>query len=118
MIAMSLLSPILEDEHLTRGLGDPEARLLVEWVVEQAEQTAEAEGQADAILHIQGLCRRARAIGRFVLLWCHHHDHGGACQLAASERFDWPLPSCEIDPYDLTAEILDWEERRRPRCAA
>ena len=28
-----LLSRILDDEALTRGLGDAEARLLVEWLV-------------------------------------------------------------------------------------
>ncbi|MBV9124983.1 MAG: hypothetical protein JO112_16640, partial [Planctomycetes bacterium] len=35
-------SPILQDDALTRGLGDPEARVLVEWLVEQVERLASA----------------------------------------------------------------------------
>ena len=33
----ALLEPVLDDELLTRGLGDEEARLLIDWLVDQAE---------------------------------------------------------------------------------
>src|SRR2546421_551043 len=109
MVAKSLLGPILSDENLTRGLGDAEARVLVEWLVEQAER-GHVQKQPELAKDIVRLCRRARSIVRFVHLWCHQHDHGAACQLAATERFAWPLPVCEVDPCDLMAEILAWEE--------
>src|SRR5690349_2346644 len=61
MLAKPLLSDILTDEGLTRGLGDPEARVLVEWLVDQAEGLADQPGETAA--RIRGLCRRGRAIG-------------------------------------------------------
>lgn len=112
MIARALLHPILEDENLTRGLGDAEARMLVEWLVGRTEQHPE-HPSATLGQDIQKWCRRARALSRFVYLWCHQSDHGAACQLAATERFPWPLPVCEVDPCDLMAEILAWEEEIR-----
>jgi len=110
MVARSLLGPILADENLTRGLGDAEARMLVEWLVERTE---EHDAPDDAFLSrlIQTWCRRARSLSRFVILWCYHNDHGAACQLAATERFSWPLPNCEVDPCDLMHDILAWEQR-------
>ncbi len=59
------------------------------------------------------LCRRARAIGRFVILWGHSRERGAACQLAAAERFTWPLPASAEDPCELMQFILDWETRQR-----
>lgn len=102
------LAPILHNDALTRGLGDAEARLLIEWLVERAEAHATGDA-ADLDTVVADLCRRARAVARFVFLWCHQHAHGAACQLAATERFPWPLPTDVIDPYDLMLDILCWE---------
>jgi hypothetical protein len=129
MLAKRLLSHILDNEALTRGLGDPEARLLVEWLVEQAEQlAATSSGEdrgAEALLadRIERLCRRARGVGRFVTLWCSRGGRGGAVQLAATERFYWPLPTATVDPCELMQSILDWEASHpqpdpRPRAAS
>ena len=41
---------------------------------------------------LRRLCRRARAIGRFVYLWSLQRLRGAAGQLAVAERFYWPLP--------------------------
>src|ERR1700674_763795 len=99
MLAKPLLSQILENDALTRGLADPEARILVEWLVEQAEQFAhDAMPREDVLNEVQRLCLRGRTIGRFVTLWCHNGERGAAVQLAATERFPWPLPSDEMDP--------------------
>jgi hypothetical protein len=110
MPATTFLTPILDSEALTRGLGDAEARLLVEWLVEQAE-AKHAAGLADDALAaaVADLCRRARAVARFVFLWCYQHSHGAAVQLAGAERFAWPLPCDVIDPYDLLLDILCWD---------
>lgn len=116
MLARKWVRHILDDDALTRCLGDPEARLLVEWLVEQAEQLAE-DATAGTIEH---LWRRGRAISRFVALWCYEQAPAGAMQLAASERFTWPLPIAADDPCGLMQSILSWEGRyssawRRPR---
>lgn len=112
MLAKALLNQILQNDSLTRGLGDPEARILVEWLVERAELLAEefdVEDESFAAT-IGRLCMRARGIGRFVALWCHERQRGAAIQLAAVERFSWPLPTdIRIDPCELMQAILDCE---------
>jgi hypothetical protein len=107
-----LIRAIVRDESLTRGLGDEEARMLVEWVVDWAELLAEAaRTEDDAQRLVNRLCRRGRAIRKFVSLWCDERrpNRSGATQLAASERFSWPLPSEDINPPDLMQHILKWE---------
>lgn len=106
---MSLLRSILNNEGLTRGLGDPEARMLVEWLVEQVEALARKERGAVLQLAVAHLCRRARALARFVSLWSDRATQGAACQLAATERFPWPLPRPDCDPCDLMHDILQYE---------
>src|SRR3954466_9163369 len=84
-LMQALLRPILADDALTRHLGDAEARLLVEWLVERAEGLeSDAEGPAK----VKALCRRARAISLFVGLWCYRGQPGAAAQLANTVRFD------------------------------
>ncbi len=113
-MANTLLAPILDDEALTRGLSDPEARILIEWLVDRAE-AIEHENlipeQTKAT--VNRLCRRARSISRFVSLW-GQEERGAACQLAATERFGWPLPNDAVDPCDLMQTILNWEGRTPP----
>jgi hypothetical protein len=105
----ALLQLILTDEALTRGLGDAEARILIEWLVDQAEQLARSASPG-ASAEVRRLCRRGRGIARFVALWCSG-DRAGACQLAAAERFVWPLPVAAVDPWELMQHILDCEPR-------
>ena len=110
MSLRALLTPILNDDHLTRRLEDAEARMLIEWLVAKAENLAahdpiESRVQAE----VRYWCRRARAIGRFVVLWCHERSASAALQLAATERFAWPLPTDAMDPCDLLSDILAWE---------
>src|SRR5947209_2575315 len=113
MPVRSLLSHILDDEALTRGLGDAEARLLVEWLVDQAEQWEAVRDDPDA--EVRKLCRRARAIARFVQLWCGR-SRGAALQLVGVERFAWPLPDdAEADPCDLMQTIIEWERENARR---
>jgi hypothetical protein len=108
----SLLRHVLRDEALTRGLGDIEARMLVEWVTDWTELLAEAaRNEDDAWSCVQRLCRRGRAIGRFVQLWGNPTSRGAASQLAAAERFGWPLPATSVDPGDLMHYILTWENQ-------
>jgi hypothetical protein len=109
-----LLRPILDNDSLTRGLGDAEARALIEWLVQRAEER-HAEAGLDAVpTEVARLCRRARAIARFVGLWCYSRAYAAACQLAATERFTWPLPAGAADPYELMADILYWEYQQAP----
>jgi len=112
MLSRPLLNRIVGDEALVRGLCDPEARVLIEWLVDRAEEGAEA-GPAEQV--VLALCRRGRAIGKFVALWTEG-ARAAAVQLAASERFAWPLPAAALDPCVLMQNILAWEDReaRRP----
>jgi hypothetical protein len=118
----SLLHPILREERLTRNLGDAEARFLIEWLVEQAEELISSEEQAAAEEGVDVLCRRGRAVAHFVRLWCGEKARGAAGQLAAAERFSWPLPPAHVDPYDLMRSILSCESdqfwQRRGTAAA
>jgi hypothetical protein len=110
MLTKPLLSPILANEALTRGLGDAEARILVEWLVDQAEQvTPTGPDDSAARREVEALCRRGRSIGRFVGLWSQPGLRGAAGQLAVAERFTWPFPSPEADPCEVMQAILVWE---------
>ena len=111
MLANPLLHHILGDDILTRRLGDAEARVLVEWLVEQAEDLAESLPAAAAEAEVRRLCRRGRAIARFVTLWCGERGRGAAGQLAVTERFAWPLPDAWVDPCELMQTIVSWENR-------
>jgi hypothetical protein len=114
MLTKDLLYPILSNEALTRGLGDAEARMLVEWLVEEADRRAALSDDGDAQGRgVQALCRWARAISRFVYLWSHAGLPGPAIQLAASERFGWPLPATWLEADELMEHILAWEARNR-----
>jgi hypothetical protein len=110
-----LLSHILDNDLLTRGLGDPEARMLVEWLVDRAERIADlAPSEESAQKQVQSLCRRGRAIGRFVGLWNQPRARGAAAQLAAAERFTWPLPPPTADPCEIMHSVLLWEADHPP----
>jgi hypothetical protein len=113
MQANPLLHHILADDALTRGLGDAEARVLVEWLVEEAEALADTAAPEQAAGEVRRLCRRGRAIARFVGLWCLERSCGAAGQLAAAERFAWPLPEAYVDPCELMQAIVSWEADQR-----
>src|SRR5690606_23482264 len=87
-------------------LGDIEARMLVDWVTDWTELLADAaRSDEDARVLVARLIRRGKAIGRFVALWSDPRARGSAAQLAAVERFAWPLPAGRVDPSDLRQEI-------------
>ena len=113
MLDRAFLRPILDDESLTRGLGDEEARLLVDWLVDRAENLA-ASSLAESARRerLAALCRRARAVGRFVRLWCHDEAYGAAMQFADAEAATWQLPRGPEDASELMARILRTEEQR------
>ncbi len=112
MRAEMFVNRVLDDESLTDGLNDPEARLLVEWLVERVEGIADkAESEPAAWKQVQALCKRVRAIRRFVSLWYHTGDRGAALQLAGAERFHWPLPEAQCDePCEFLQRALACEE--------
>lgn len=111
MLAKTVLHPILHNDALTRGLGDRESKLMIEWLVGQAERRAKGRGGEDVHDLVARLVRRARGIGRFIELWCYQGARGPATQLAAAEGFRWSLPAGRVDPCDLMIRILNWEAR-------
>ena len=110
MLARSLFDLILGDESLTRGLRDSEARLLIEWLVEQAEGLDRRSRDKSALVpQVRRMCQRARSVGRFIDLWFNQTSRASACQLWAAERFGWPMPDSEEEPYEALEAILAWE---------
>jgi hypothetical protein len=113
MQSTPLVRHILRDEAVTRGLGDVEARMIVEWLADRTEQLAsETSDEAVAWTQVRGLCRRARVIACFVRLWAVTGSRGSAAQLAAAERMLWPLPAGDTDPGELMEGILAWVDRQ------
>ena len=113
MQSLPLVRHVLSDDGLTRGLGDIEARMIVEWLVERAEEIADDARDDEAGWRtFRAASRRARAVSRFVCLWAEDDSRGAAAQLAASERLDWPLPTGPEDAGDLMGRILGYEARR------
>ena len=113
MLGRQLLSRVFDDDAVTRGLGDMEARVLVEWLVDRAEALiAAGMDECKAEREVARLRRRARSMSRFVALWCHLGERGAAGQFAAAERLHWPLPDDEADPRDLMEMIVEWEEQQ------
>ena len=107
-----LVRHILRDEAVTRGLGDVEARMIVEWLADRAEQVeATAPTEAAGWAMVRAACRRARVIATFVRLWTTGR-HGTALQFAGAERLHWPLPAGEVDPGELMEGILAWVDRQ------
>jgi hypothetical protein len=104
-----LLRDVLDDEALTRGLGDAEARVLVEWLVEETERLAEKLPPETAARDVKRLCKKGRAVARFVQLFSLDNAWGPALQLAATERFAWPLPDTRLEACELMQEIVFWE---------
>jgi len=115
MLARAFLQPILYDDRLTAALGDAEARLLVEFLVAQAERL---EGlQPDEALRqaIAQLCRRGRVLGRVVHLW-DTQQCLAASQLAASAGLAEALPpSRRLTGCRLMERLIAVESLR---CAA
>lgn len=112
MQSTPLVRHILRDEAVTRGLGDVEAQMIVEWLAGRAERVAvTAADEPTAWTQVRGHCRRARAIAAFVRMW-GVGDHGAAVQLAGAERLHWPLPAGDVDSGELMEGILAWVDRQ------
>jgi hypothetical protein len=112
MLSTPLVRHILRDEAVTRGLGDVEARMIVEWLAERAEQAAAImPTEAAAWASVRAACGRARVIATFVRLWTTG-NRGAALQLAGAERLHWPLPPGDVDPGELMETILAWVDRQ------
>lgn len=108
-----LVRHILRDEAVTRGLGDIEARMIVEWMADRAEQLAIIAPSDDiAWTLVRQLCRRARVIACFVRLYCDRESRGAAIQFTAAERLYWPLPTGDIEPGELMEGLLAWVDRQ------
>ena len=111
-----LIRALARDESLTRGLGDIEARMLVEWATGWAELLTQSASDAEhARQLVSRVRRRAGTVGQFVRLWCDPRTRPAACQLAAAERATWPLPPGRMDPADLMHAVLTWEQPE-PTC--
>lgn len=98
MVADACIDQVMHDDRLTHGLADPEARLLVEWLVDQAEAIPRTGlGECDQQLAWTICYRRAKALRQFVSLWCYRGRPEAAIQLAASEGMAEYLPDSSVE---------------------
>ncbi|HMO34711.1 MAG TPA: hypothetical protein PKA06_01585 [Gemmatales bacterium] len=102
---------MLRDERITHGLADPEARVLVEWLVTKAEAIPETElAEEDQECAWQLCYRRAKVLRQFVSLWCYRGRPEAAIQLAASEGMSEYLPSADTEePVDIMLALMKQE---------
>ena len=112
MLSTQMVRHVLRDEAVTRGLGDIEARMIVEWLADKAEEIGRNKPETEAWIELARATRRARIVSRFVQLWAESSSRGAAVQLISAERLDWPLPAGDRDSGILTEEILAWIDRR------
>lgn len=98
MNAEILVNRVLDDEGLAGDLGEKAAEALVGWTVKQAEKiAASAANEKAGQKQLEGVCRKARAIGRLVTTLCQKKDSTGAAAIAKQEGLPWPVA-------DATAE--------------
>lgn len=98
MVADACIDQVMHDDRLTSGLADPEARLLVEWLVDHAETIPQTGlGECDQQLAWTICYRRAKVLRQFVSLWCYRGRPEAAIQLAASEGMSEYLPDSSVE---------------------
>lgn len=111
MCSTALVNYVLRDEGITRGLDDIEARMIVEWLTDRAENLGVTHDEPNAWPELKRHIHRARVVARFVQLWAKPNSRGAAMQLITAERLNWPLPSGDIDAGALTEEIIAYLDR-------
>lgn len=107
--AKRLVDRVLDDEGLTDGLGDDEARVLVDWLVLQVEAAAASQSEENASAACDDLRRRARVIRRIALDLCESGD----IESAKARKPQWAdrvdrLPTS--DPVAIIRQLLAWEQ--------
>ncbi len=111
MLAANCIHQVMRDERITYGLADPEARMLVEWLVAKAEAIPETELEPADQDYAWQLCyRRAKVLRQFVALWCYRGRPDAASQLAASEGMAEYLPISSVEePVDVMLSMMRQE---------
>lgn len=114
MVAENCIHQVMRDDRITHGLADPEARVLVEWLVNKAETIPDTELESQDKIYAWELCyRRAKVLRQCVSLWCYRGRPEAAIQLAASEGMADYLPDGSVEePVDVMLSLM----RQEPFC--
>jgi hypothetical protein len=112
MLPRARINRILYDDRLTRSLGDEEARALIDWLADAADQIP-PEPEDEALAGVEALYLRGRVLARLCRLLCHERQPGAAAQLAACEGLALALPPEEADPYQVMRMLVIHEASRR-----
>ncbi|MBL8822991.1 MAG: hypothetical protein JNJ77_10420 [Planctomycetia bacterium] len=111
MMTTECIQRVMHDERITYGLADPEARVLVEWLVNKAESIPESDLREEDMQCAWELCyRRAKVLRQVVSLWCYRGRPEAAIQLAASEGMSEFLPDASVEePVDIMLTLMKQE---------
>jgi hypothetical protein len=111
MMTTECIQQVMHDERITYGLADPEARVLVEWLVNKAESIPESDLREEDMQCAWELCyRRAKVLRQIVSLWCYRGRPEAAIQLAASEGMSEFLPDGSVEePVDIMLTLMKQE---------
>lgn len=111
MVAEQYIHQVMRDDRITHGLADPEARVLIEWLVNKAEVIPDTELEPQDQVYAWELCyRRAKVLRQFVSLWCYRGRPEAAIQLAASEGMADYLPDASVEePVDIMLTMMKQE---------
>lgn len=111
MVAENCIHQVMRDDRITYGLADPEARVLIEWLVSKAETIPDTNLEPEDQVYAWELCyRRAKVLRQFVSLWCYRGRPEAAIQLAASEGMADYLPAASVEePVDIMLTMMKQE---------
>lgn len=105
---------ILDDEALTDGIADEEAKLLLRWAVDQVErQVAPLEDPQEASERTQAVRKRCRALADVVESLCYDEDeetaHRRWSELGNHQEL---APLRRRSPVVVVEQLLKWESVR------
>lgn len=111
MDATPFIDRILDDEGITGGLKDAEAKVLVDWLIASLKQRIRAvsdESKAEEISRT--LRRRARRIAKITELLCEQHDTHSASEIWKESGSKHSLDELELrDPTGVVKRLIQWE---------
>lgn len=112
MDAESWLNRIRDDEGITDGLGDDEARVLLDWLCDRVRRRVQSSNDRAAVARdVQEEIRLGRFLGQTIARLCEDRDLASAQQLWAKEKRRPNLAELDAgDPTGALKKLIAWQE--------